>query len=196
LPSLAEIAGQAYANLKLLTGVSPRSLNMGIQEVNGGPTQQFGSPVEVSSAQFATATQDHLLWWERQDLAFQLEHGGVSAGNDNGEPTMRPAVFLSYNLAVDDATLARVAQRSDVVAVWVAGTNITDAGLASLKGLKSLERLEIADTSVTDAGLQQLEALASLRELNVGGTKVTKAGIERLQQALPALKINAGEQEE
>ena len=102
--------------------------------------------------------------------------------------------------------------------VWLnlAGTAITDAGLASLGGLKNLQRLHLERTAVTDAGLAQLKGLAELRYLNLYGTKVTDAGLaslkglsklqslylwqtavtdageKDLQAALPSLRINRG----
>ncbi len=193
MPSLTEITGHVYSDLTVLSSVFSRYLYMGIRKVNNVPHQQSGSTDDVSPEEFAAATREHLLWWARSDIDFQLTNGGTTDHDEDDEYVMKPAVFLDYNSAVDDATLSRATERTDLVSLSVRGTHITDAGIAFLKGLNALTRLNIADTSVTDDGLRHLEEMASLQKLNVEGTGVTQAGIERLQQALPNLDINASD---
>ncbi len=51
-------------------------------------------------------------------------------------------------------------------------TEVTDAGLKDLAGLKSLKRLELGEiTTVTDAGLKDLASLEGLRTLNLYSTE-------------------------
>jgi hypothetical protein len=102
--------------------------------------------------------------------------------------------------------------------VWLnlAGSKVTDAGLAQVAALKNLQRLHLEKTGVGDDGVAHLKALAELRYLNLYGTKVgdkslaalkglknlqslflwqtsvTDAGAEDLQKALPTLYINRG----
>jgi hypothetical protein len=68
---------------------------------------------------------------------------------------------------------------------------VTDAGLANLKGLGELQTLDLTGTKVTDAGLVQLEGLGQLQYLYLhrSFTKVTAAGVAKLQRALPNCKI-------
>jgi YHS domain-containing protein len=63
----------------------------------------------------------------------------------------------------------------------LAGTGVTDAGLAQIAGLKNLQRLHLEKTAITDAGLAHLKGLAELRYLNLYGTKVTDKGLESLR---------------
>jgi hypothetical protein len=49
----------------------------------------------------------------------------------------------------------------------LAGSAVTDAGLASLLELRSLARIDLAGTRITGHGLKQLAALKSLEWLNV-----------------------------
>jgi hypothetical protein len=70
-------------------------------------------------------------------------------------------------------------------------TQVTDAGLANLSGLKSLERLYLlGDSHVTDAGLTHLRTLTSLEYLFLHGTQVTDAGIANLKNSLPKLRAS------
>ena len=68
-------------------------------------------------------------------------------------------------------------------------TEVTDAGLKELAGLKSLQTLDLYHTEVTDAGLKELAGLKSLQALDLGETKVTDAGVHELQQTLPGCRI-------
>jgi len=54
---------------------------------------------------------------------------------------------------------------------------ITDAGLAYLKGMTSLETLYFENTQVGDDGLAHLKDLTSLKVLYIGGTEVTDVGL-------------------
>ena len=58
-----------------------------------------------------------------------------------------------------------------------------------LKRMPSLMNLWLADTNVTDSGLAQLKGLANLDQLNLRGTKVTDAGVSELRKLMPELKV-------
>jgi hypothetical protein len=49
---------------------------------------------------------------------------------------------------------------------------LTDAGLAHLKGLSYLGQLDLRDTKVTDAGLVRLKGLNKLHRLLLNDTQV------------------------
>ena len=63
------------------------------------------------------------------------------------------------------------------------------AGLEYLRGLTNLEAIDLENTKVTDAGLVHLKGLTNLQSLNLRHTQVTDAGVKKLQQALPKCKI-------
>ena len=189
LPSLDEIAASVHSDLSMLkASIFPGQLNMGVKDIAGTPTNQFGSPDDVSPVEFAKATREHWQWWERGDVDFQIKNGGTSYGNEIGGG-LKPAVFVDYISVVDDTTFARATKRSNLVVLSARGTKITDAGLAHLKPLKRLKKLDVANTSVTDDGLRHLETMTSLESLNVTETRVTQAGIERLRKSLPDIVI-------
>lgn len=66
-------------------------------------------------------------------------------------------------------------------------TQITDAGLKHLAGMKQLRRLHLANTAITDAGVKHLAGLENLETLNIYGTKVSNAVLETVA-SLPKLK--------
>src|SRR5262245_55675994 len=73
-------------------------------------------------------------------------------------------------------------------------SDVKDAGLKELAGLKSLQSLNLAGTKVTDAGLKELSALKNLQSLSLGGCpNVTDAGLKELAslKSLQALDLSA-----
>ena len=60
---------------------------------------------------------------------------------------------------------------------------ITDVGLAHLKGLTKLRALNLHNTQVTDAGLVHLKGLTNLHTLILLDTKITDEGVAELQKA-------------
>lgn len=71
-------------------------------------------------------------------------------------------------------------------------TNITDASLVHLSGLKNLKRLVLENTNVTDTGLSHVSTLTSLQGLNLEETHVTDAGLPKLENLtlLQELSLN------
>jgi len=90
--------------------------------------------------------------------------------------------------AFGDEQLARLAPlQSNLRWLDLAGTKVTDAGLAQVAGMVNLERLHLERTGVTDAGLADLQSLAQLEYLNLYGTSVGDDGLEHLK-SLPGLR--------
>ena len=89
-----------------------------------------------------------------------------------------------------------------VVVLKLDGTQITDAGLKHFEGkdgLIALEELSLADTEISDAGLNSLAGLKRLRRVNLGrtlvfqcgvsGPRVTAAGVQQLRMTLPDCRV-------
>ncbi|MBX3176745.1 MAG: c-type cytochrome [Candidatus Hydrogenedentes bacterium] len=93
---------------------------------------------------------------------------------------------------ITDSGLAPVAGLSKLTRLHLERTGITDAGLTHIAGLKHLEYLNLYGTQVTDAGLEHLKGLPRLKKLFLWQTGVTKDGAAGLQAALPQLAIDLG----
>ena len=94
----------------------------------------------------------------------------------------------SKHHAFGDADLAALSGVADNVrSLNLAGTAVTDAGMAVVATLPNLTELHLERTAVTDAGLRRLTPLANLEYLNLYGTAVTDAGLDVLKP-LPALR--------
>ncbi len=145
-----------------------------------------------------------------------LETGAVAGPLSQDNPLLQVGFHLLGD-SVTDATLAALAPVKDQV-TWLnlAGTAITDDGLAQLEALPNLTRLHLEKTAIGDAGLAHLAGMQQLEYLNLYGTqvsdagvdqlaslpnlhklylwqsKVTEAGAEKLRAAIPAIDINMG----
>jgi hypothetical protein len=101
----------------------------------------------------------------------------------------------ALNLAgtkVTDSGLSAIASLPNIRVLHLEKTGIGDAGLAHVKGLANLEYLNLYGTQVTDAGLDQLAGLKNLKNVYLWQSKVTDAGAEKLRKALPTAKVDNG----
>ncbi|MBI3859561.1 MAG: hypothetical protein HY296_04900 [Thaumarchaeota archaeon] len=119
---------------------------------------------------------------------------------------------LGLGGATDDALLP-VAEMTTLYSLSLAGPEITDLGLAHLKGMSRLEDLSLGRTGGSDAGLVHLsgltnlttlslfgdqygdDALAHVRQLKrlstlqLGRTRVTDAAVDELKRIRPGLTV-------
>jgi uncharacterized membrane protein len=97
-------------------------------------------------------------------------------------------VNAALNHAFGDAELAQLgALGPNIVDLNLAGTHITDAGLAGIESMSNLKRLRLDRTTITDSGLLHIAKLTKLDYLNLYSTGVTDSGLKTLA-ALPSLR--------
>lgn len=110
-------------------------------------------------------------------------------------------VVFSSESEVNDADMGRLSELTELKAIVLDHTHVTDAGLATISGLinvenlnycghqisnegilhvcklKSLQCLHLSRTNVTDSSLTPLQRLTQLEELSLEGTEVTDSGL-------------------
>lgn len=96
---------------------------------------------------------------------------------------------LSTTIA-GDATLEYVASLSNLMQLYLNGTQITDPGLRHLHGL-SLMELGLNETRVGDEGIHHLSHMRSLRRVGLHRSKITDDGLKAVAElhALRALRL-------
>jgi hypothetical protein len=112
-----------------------------------------------------------------------LQCNASIAGTNFGDAELSKLKNLGANLkwldlagtAVTDAGLANLSAALNLTRLHLERTGITDAGLAHVAALNDLEYLNLYGTSITDAGLNQLEQMPKLKQLYLWQTKVTQA---------------------
>ena len=109
----------------------------------------------------------------------------VKALTESQPPAKLRALGLS-NTTVGDAGIAALSKLTELEALHVEGTKVTDDGLKSLP--PGLVELDLSDTAVTDEGVKTVAGLPKLKTLSVTGTKVTDDGLNALA-GLTALRF-------
>ncbi|MFL5327472.1 MAG: hypothetical protein ACJ8C4_01045 [Gemmataceae bacterium] len=98
--------------------------------------------------------------------------GGSVTRNNQLPGNPLGSVILSMS-DVTDADLKSLAGLKAITYLGLYRTNITDAGLKEIAGLKTLQRIDVMKTKITDAGLKQLSGLTALEGLELATTKST-----------------------
>jgi hypothetical protein len=185
LPTLDTIAHGVYAEITALEAIPFRWLDMGVKD----HSRQLIDPGKTTAAEFSKAVSAHIRLWQERDVEYQLEGQFNRHGKEKMDSEDWPAIGLSYELTVNDSTLAQVAKRTDLKRLYLNGTAITDRGLKHLAGLRELHTLSLSKTAVSDNGLRELRGLLNLRKLDVRDTNVTAEGAALLKGAIPKLEI-------
>jgi internalin A len=89
---------------------------------------------------------------------------------------------LYYAEQVTDEGMAAVRGWQKLKRLNLRGTKITDTTLEHLANVKTLESLDAGFAQITDVGLDRLTPLLNLKELVIGGNKLTDAGLQSLRQ--------------
>ena len=93
------------------------------------------------------------------------------------------------NCGVSDAELARLKALTLLDHLALSDNRqITDKGMAVVKGFERLRVLYLTETSITDKGLAELKPLDGLRTLSVRGSKVTATAAEKFPDDMPNLR--------
>ena len=119
---------------------------------------------------------------ERIDAALAAaDEGGFSVLPISAEDDRLRVSAVNASASFGDEQLAALEPVAERV-VWldIGRTQVTDAGLAAIGGMRNLERLHLEQTAVTDGGMKHLAGLTQLEYLNLYGTEVTAAIFEPL----------------
>lgn len=117
-----------------------------------------------------------------------MEHGKEGEFRRDLSDPGKPVIELELPSSITDASLASLRGLSKLQKLSLHGCRrVTDQGLIHLRQLVQLQQLDLSDTPVSDAGLEHLAGLSQLRVLNLARTQVSDAGLTALAE-LPALK--------
>jgi len=81
---------------------------------------------------------------------------------------------------IDDAGMTNMAEMAHLEILQLVGTRITDAGMVHLRDLRELKQLVLSDTAISDAGMVYLKDLSNLSSLQLWGTSITDAALLHL----------------
>ena len=84
------------------------------------------------------------------------------------------------NCGIEDEHVRRLCRLSGMTAMFLECSEVTDAVMPDIGGLKKLQTLDLSGTRVSDAGLACLANHPSLQDLYLGDTGVTGGGLVHL----------------
>jgi hypothetical protein len=113
-------------------------------------------------------------WLRRLGKQFQVLDR-VRSVNWNGSTS-------ENGFVASDVDLKQIEDLVEVEDLNLAGTAVTDSGLATLCGLRKLKSLIISETAIGDDGLEHLARIESLELLNLDNTHVADAGLAHLRR--------------
>lgn len=97
--------------------------------------------------------------------------------------------FIMAGTSLSDNGLAHVPKFLALHTLDASGTRVTDSGLRHLQRAQTLSTLTLRNTRITDAGLLFLKQIKTLKSLDLTGTQVSDQGVAGLKQALPGLQV-------
>jgi hypothetical protein len=89
---------------------------------------------------------------------------------------------------LDDSLLARL-EPNRITSLGLAGTRITDKGIADLTRFENLVCLDLNHTRISDASVAHLRRLGKLQYLFIEGTGITDDGERQLREQFPKCHI-------
>ena len=104
---------------------------------------------------------------------------------------LRKLKFLNvFRTNMSDAGLASLRGLTELETLLMGGTKVTDEGLKNIEKFAKLKKLSIFRTAVSDTGLKSIEKLSALEVLLIGESKVTDEGAKALQAKLPKIRFS------
>jgi formylglycine-generating enzyme required for sulfatase activity len=95
-----------------------------------------------------------------------------------------PEILRMESCTVDNKMLEIIGKMTWLHTLGLRNTNLGDAEMKQLAGLRSVHTLNLSGSPISDAGLWELRHLRSLRWVTTFGTKVTPEGRKRLFEFL------------
>lgn len=99
---------------------------------------------------------------------------------------------LYYAEQITDEGMAAVKGWKKLKRLNLRGTKVTDTTLEHLSNVTTLEFLDVGFAQITDVGLDHLTSLPNLKELVISGNKLTDTGLQALRQLSGLTSLSLG----
>ena len=189
-----KIHGQGLRSLESLTKL--KALDLGDTQLDDSDLSAFGKLTQLESLSLENTPITGAGFGQLKGLdkltALNLNKTrvGDSALRQLGKLPKLQRLELS-NTRVSDGGLNHILTSAvQLRYLDLFGTNITDAGLASLQNKQGLQALFLGGTQTSDLGLSYFKKLNNLQVLDLEGTQITDAGLQHLKgMKLVSLKL-------
>lgn len=135
---------------------------------------------------------------ENQRLESELE-AVVNGGNVSIDMPWGYSISCQVTRSTfSDDDLARIIELAsqggtrtcDLSSLWLAGTNVTNAGVSRLSACEQLQFLEVPAIDLNDEAIDSLARLRRLETLMMDERQLTARQLDRLREALPDVRVN------
>jgi cellulose synthase/poly-beta-1,6-N-acetylglucosamine synthase-like glycosyltransferase/Leucine-rich repeat (LRR) protein len=189
-----KIRGQGLRHLASLKKL--KSLDLGDTKLDDGDLSAFGKLTQLESLSLENTPITGAGFGQLKGLgqltALNLNKTrvGDSALRQLGKLPRLQRLQLSSTRVADGGLTHILASSGQLNYLDLFGTNITDAGLASLQNKQGLQALFLGGTQTSDLGLSYFKKLNNLQILDLEGTQITDAGLQHLKgMKLVSLKL-------
>jgi Ran GTPase-activating protein (RanGAP) involved in mRNA processing and transport len=132
--------------------------------------------LDVSDTAVTDAGLAHLAALPLETLELRVARAVTARGLEHLRSIATLRVLTLTGIAIGDATEPLTAL-TNLRALKLYSTGVTDRGLAKLATLTNLRYLDLRDTAITDAGVAHVARLTQLRHLKIGSTALTDARV-------------------
>lgn len=189
----------ALPNLTSLSLTATRVSDRGLQHLT-----KFSKLTDLG-LRLTDVSDKGLAFLEMLDAGAGIDIGNTRVTSQGIARLRQVRPDLRINAATDDFSLGRLSSqfrpqltamtepvgwRPVALRMHAVGRDVTDAGVAALRGMTNIEELDLTDARVTDGAINDLAALSGLKKVVLKGTQVSNSGIARLQRALPGCTID------
>jgi internalin A len=122
--------------------------------------------------------------WDRAEAALKITDTGAKH-----VVGLRKLKKLTLHGQVTDATLAGIAELTELRELHLTKTQISSQGVEKLRALPHLESLSLGSLMVKDDAVAALKQLRGLKMLNIKETAISKKGAYELGKAQPKLLL-------
>ena len=102
-------------------------------------------------------------------------------------PELKSLTLRQFYVNDDNLELLQGFRHLDKIGLFTLG-DVSDDGIAQLKGLQCLERVEFSGKEISDASMLIFGTFPNLVELWLDGTSITDAGVAEISNSLPNLQ--------
>jgi len=123
-----------------------------------------------------------------QDAISALEQtGAIVKRGKSGKPLV--VDFRPTTNQTNDENLVHLKSLNSIREIYLDGTAITDASLASITHLAKLTTLDLQRTAVTDAALESVKSLPALKVVLLTGSRVSRDAVNKLRKQMIKTRI-------
>ncbi|MEX2287437.1 MAG: protein kinase [Planctomycetaceae bacterium] len=178
---------QGLKNLRSLNLSDTRVTDAGMAHIGGLTNLE---QLDLIAIPLMDAGLKHLQNLTKLRILFLQRTQVSDAGLAQLLPRLTDLEVLAMPRATTDAGLAHLKGLTKLYALYLDGSQVTDSGLARIQELlPGLKQIVLSETQVSDAGVERIRGLKQLVRIDVTYTRISSDGFTSLKAAFPQAEI-------